>query len=317
MSDANANTAIGTTATVNATQPPVPYTGRFAPSPTGALHLGSLVAAAASYLEARTHGGRWLLRIEDLDSARVIPGAADRILRTLEALGFTWEGEIWYQSQRLAHYQAALQQLQSAGALYPCSCTRRDLGGTDDQGGYPGTCRSAPGKPGPTALRFRADRYGKAPIVDTLQGAISPGNCSGGDPVVRRRDGLHAYQLAVVVDDAASAVSHVVRGADLLASTGWQCALQDALALPRPVYSHIPLVTEPGGGKLSKSAHALGSAPAADPGVLYRVLTLLRQEPPSELSKAPPAQLWQWAATHWRVDRLRGVLAVAVDPGLD
>ena len=317
MSDGSANTGIGTTATVRAPQPPAPYTGRFAPSPTGALHLGSLVAAAASYLEARTRGGRWLLRIEDLDSARTIPGAADRILHTLETLGFCWDGDIWYQSQRLAHYQAALQQLQRADALYACSCTRRDLGGTDDTGGYPGTCRSAPSKPGPTALRFRADRYGNAPLIDTLQGAISPVTCASGDPVVRRRDGLYAYQLAVVVDDAASAVSHVVRGADLLASTGWQCALQDALALPRPAYSHIPLVMESNGDKLSKSAHTLINAPAAEPGVLYRVLTLLRQEPPSELSKAPPAQLWQWAQAHWRVDRLRSVLTVAVSARMD
>lgn len=317
MSDASANTAIETTATVRAPQPPVLYTGRFAPSPTGALHLGSLVAAAASYLEARTHGGRWLLRIEDLDSARVVPGATDRILHTLENLGFCWDGEIWYQSRRLARYEAALHQLKHADALYACSCTRRDLGGTDDLGGYPGTCRSAPGKPGPTALRFRADRYGNTPIVDTLQGPISPGNCAGGDPVVRRRDGLHAYQLAVVVDDAASAVTHVVRGADLLASTGWQCALQDALALPRPVYSHIPLVTEPNGGKLSKSTHVLSGTPAADASVLHRVLALLRQQPPDELSKALPAPLWQWAEAHWRVDRLRGVLTVAADAGLD
>ena len=317
MSDGSANTATGTIATVRTPQLPAPYTGRFAPSPTGALHLGSLVAAAASYLEARTNGGRWLLRIEDLDSARVVPGAGDRILRTLENLGFSWDGEVWYQSRRLAHYEAALQQLQRADAVYACSCTRRDLGGTDDLGGYPGTCRSAPGKPGPTALRFRADRYGNAPLIDTLQGAISPATCSGGDPLVRRRDGLYAYQLAVVVDDAASAVSHVVRGADLLASTGWQCALQDALALPRPIYSHIPLVTESSGDKLSKSAHALVNAPAADTGILHRVLTLLRQEPPGELTKAPPAQLWQWAAAHWRFDRLRGVLAVAVDARRD
>ncbi len=317
MSDASANTAIGTTATARAPQPPVPYTGRFAPSPTGTLHLGSLVAATASYLEARTHGGRWLLRIEDLDSARVVPGAADRILHTLESLGFRWDGEIWVQSRRLAHYEAALHELKRAHALYACSCTRRDLGGTDDLGGYPGTCRSAPGKPGPAALRFRADRYGNTPIVDTLQGPISAGICAGGDPVVRRRDGLHAYQLAVVVDDAASSVSHVVRGTDLLASTGWQCALQDALALPRPVYSHIPLVTEPNGGKLSKSARALSGAAAADAGVLHRVLTLLRQEPPAELSRAAPAQLWPWAEAHWRVDRLRGVLTVAADARMD
>jgi glutamyl-Q tRNA(Asp) synthetase len=281
------------------------------------LHLGSLATAAASFLEARTRNGRWLLRIEDLDAPRVVPGASDAILRTLEALGFQWDDTVWYQSQRLAQYEAALDQLRRRGFLYACSCTRRDRGASDDQGGYPGTCRAGATKPGPTALRFRADLQSIQPLIDGLQGPIGRDLSAAGDPVVRRRDGLHAYQLAVVVDDAAAHVSHVVRGTDLLPSCRWQRALQTALDLPPVAYAHVPLLTEASGAKLSKSAHAIAVPHRADAGVLYRVLTLLRQTPPPELSRAPVAQSWAWAQAHWQPGRLQGVAQLAVSAHLD
>jgi glutamyl-Q tRNA(Asp) synthetase len=247
----------------------------------------------------------------------VVPGAAAGILKTLDTLGFAWDGEVWYQSQRLPRYEAALAQLRSSGSLYACSCSRRDLGAADDTGGYPGTCRAGAAKPGPTALRFRADLYPVDHIVDGLQGVVPAASCAGGDPIVRRRDGLYAYQLAVVVDDAASAVSHVVRGADLLPACRWQRSLQSALNLPPAAYTHIPLVTEADGSKLSKSAYALPIPPAADGSILYKVLSLLRQQPPSELMHAPVASLWEWALAHWRVEALRGIAQLAVSARLD
>ena len=247
----------------------------------------------------------------------MLPGAADTMLQTLDALGFHWDGPVWRQSQRLAHYEAALRQLCSSGFLYECSCTRRDLGAADDSGGYPGTCRAGPLKPGPMALRFRADLQAIDPIIDTLQGPLDAQASAGGDPVVRRRDGLPAYQLAVVVDDAASAVSDVVRGADLLPSCRWQRTLQQALALPAVRYTHMPLLTEADGSKLSKSAHSNAVPLQADARVLYRVLTLLRQQPPPELSKASVRSVWEWAQAHWQPGRLRGVATLAVEAHLD
>lgn len=172
-------------------------------------------------------------------------------------------------------------------------------------------------KPGATALRFRADLAPGATIVDELQGEIGEQISAGGDPIVRRRDGLHSYQLAVVVDDAASQVTHVVRGADLLPSCRWQRALQSALNLPPVAYRHIPLLTEADGSKLSKSAHSLGVAPHGGAEVLHRVLTLLRQQPPAELGKASVASVWEWAGAHWQPERLRGVTQLALDNRLD
>ena len=166
----NASTVTATT--VIADRDSVPGAGRFAPSPTGALHLGSLATAAASYLDARHRRSRWLLRIEDLDSARVVPGASDAILRTLEALGFTWDGPVTFQSERLDLYQRAIAQLAAAGFAYACSCTRRDIGATDDTGGYAGTCRTGPTKAGPTSTRFRADLHPAGPFIDRLQGPV-------------------------------------------------------------------------------------------------------------------------------------------------
>ena len=307
MSAASDNTATGTTATAK------PGVGRFAPSPSGPLHLGSLATAAASFLDARHAGGRWLLRIEDLDTARSLPQAADAILRLLETLGFQWDGPVAYQSQRQVLYGEALADLVTRGLAYPCSCTRSDRGATDDSGGYPGTCRAGQQRPGPAATRFRADLYPVGPFSDRLQGLVDVDTAAQGDPIIRRRDGCFAYQLAVVVDDADQGVTDVVRGDDLLPSTGWQRSLQRALNLPEPRYAHLPLVCEPDGTKLSKSARTLAGPADSAPALLWQVLRLLRQDPPRELADAPPAELWAWSIAHWRLAALRGMATLPAD----
>src|SRR5689334_12483586 len=257
--------------------------GRFAPSPTGPLHLGSLLAAVGSYLDARAAGARWLVRIEDLDTPRVIPGCADQQLRVLERFGFEWDGDVLYQSTRRDAYREAMARLTALGRTFRCSCTRKELAGAtpteDEAQGYPGTCREGPTKAGPTSLRFRV---GDAPIHfdDLFLGPQAFTN--HGDVVIERRDGLATYQLAVVVDDAFQSVTRVVRGADLLASTPWQIELQQALGLPRPIYGHLPLVTEPDGAKLSKSRHAVPVDLTSVSRALTSTLTHLSQAPPPE-----------------------------------
>jgi glutamyl-Q tRNA(Asp) synthetase len=230
-------------------------TGRFAPSPTRPLHLGSLVAALGSWLFARANGGRWLVRMEDLDAPRVVPGAADEILRTLERYGLTWDEEVAFQSRRLAHYDAALEILRERGMVYACSCSRADLaraasapdrGDPPPAGVYPGTCRGSlpPGKE-IRAVRFRVPA-GVFTFEDLVLGSFSEDvAASVGDFVVKRADGPSAYQLAVVVDDAAQDVTEVVRGADLLDSTARQIALQQALGLPTPAYAHLRSFSRP------------------------------------------------------------------------
>jgi len=250
--------------------PAFSHTGRFAPSPTGPLHLGSLVAALGSWLFARAKGGRWLVRMEDLDTPRVVPGAADDILRTLERFGLTWDGEIVQQSMRLSLYDAAFEDLLRRKEINACACSRADLARaasapseTDGEPNavpliYPGTCRSGlpPGKPA-RAFRFRVPP-GLFTFKDLLFGSLSENlDTSVGDFVVKRADGPYAYQLAVVVDDAAQGVTEVVRGADLLDSTARQIALQRALGLPTPAYAHLPLVVGPDGKKLGKRDGAL------------------------------------------------------------
>ena len=302
MNGASASTAIATIAIAEA-----PYLGRFAPSPTGPLHLGSLVAAVGSFLDARHRGGRWLVRIEDLDRGRLIEGGADALLRTLAAHGLAWDGAVEYQSARTRHYAEALAQLSALGLTYECSCSRRER----TEGGYPGTCRGGPQRPGPTATRFRVDDS-TLEFLDGAQGSCAFSLRERGDVVVRRRDGVYAYQLAVVVDDAHQGVTDIVRGADLLDNAPWQIALQRALSLPTPRYTHLPLVVEPQRGKLSKSRRSLALDPAAAGIQLYQALTLLNQAPPPELKLEPPAAILAWASAHWSVDRFRGVKEVCL-----
>ncbi len=306
------STATATTATAsnNPYPPDSGYTGRFAPSPTGSLHLGSLLAAAGSFLDARCRGGRWLVRMEDLDSARIIRGSAEEILRTLERFGLHWDGAIEYQSRRTTHYLEALAGLRAAGATYECSCSRRVLTAGDarlagpDGRIYPGTCRSGPRRPGPTSTRFRMDG-GTITLEDRFQGSITFSSGSLGDVVVRRRDGVIAYQLAVVVDDALQGITDVVRGSDLLASTGWQLALQRALGLPTPRHGHLPVLTEPGGAKLAKSRRSVAIEPAHAGAELLTVLRLLNQAPPAALCGAPAPEVLGWAIAHWNPGAFR------------
>jgi glutamyl-Q tRNA(Asp) synthetase len=264
------------------------------------------VAALGSYLDARHAGGRWLVRMEDLDREREVPGCADEMLRTLEAHGLSWDGPVEYQSRRLAYYAETLGELRRRGLVFECSCTRRELSG---DGGYPGTCRNGPQRAGPTATRFRVDDS-TLEFEDRAQGSCAFSLHERGDFVVRRRDGVFAYQLAVVVDDAGQGVTDVVRGADLLDNTPWQIALQQALGLPTPRYTHLPLVVEHQQGKLSKSRRSLGLEAGHAATQLYQALTLLKQIPPPRLKLESVPLILAWARAHWRVERLRGVKEV-------
>ena len=312
MSGANASTATATIATASRSPSAAraPYTGRFAPSPTGPLHLGSLVAALGSFLDARAHGGRWLLRMEDLDRERVIGGCDTEMLRTLEAFGLHWDGPIEYQSADTAAYASALQRLKALGLTFECSCSRRDLA---EAGGYPGTCRAGARTAGPTATRFRVSE-GTLSFADRVQGACAFDLAERGDVIIRRRDGAFAYQLAVVVDDARQGVTDVVRGADLLDSTAWQISLQRALALPTPRYAHLPLITEPGGAKLAKSRRSVALEPERAGPQLWQGLALLRQDPPAELKFKPPAQILSWGIEHWSLAPLRSLREAPLPP---
>ena len=282
--------------------------GRFAPSPTGSLHLGSLVAALGSYLMARHLGGRWLLRIEDLDLPRVVPGVADDMQDTLEIMGFQWDGEVLFQSRRTEIYQSTLKELVQRGVAYSCGCTRSEIAkissapaGEMEEMVYPGLCRDglAPGK---VERAYRVKVYDEmVSFVDGVTGRYSQVlSASCGDFVIQRADGPFAYHLAVVVDDAACGVNQVVRGADLLPSTPRQIYLQRLLGYPTPSYCHLPLVTGPGGTKLSKRDNAVSLAAGLDlrrdgGKLLLSALRFLGQLPPSELTGAPCYEILNWA----------------------
>jgi glutamyl-Q tRNA(Asp) synthetase len=286
------------------------YIGRFAPSPTGHLHLGSLLAAVGSYLDARHHGGQWHVRIEDLDTPRNVPGSADGILRTLEGFGLHWDGPVVYQSQRVPLYLDALHRLRSQARTFECSCSRKALAGSDTN--YPGTCRNGPTRGGPTATRFQMKDGSLVLFDDQVQGACRGEDVDFSDFVIRRRDGIIAYQLAVVVDDGAQHVSDVVRGADLLSSTLRQIALQRALGIATPRYAHLPVVVEQTREKLGKSRRSVAVEPRTASALLAQVLRLLNHAAPPELESEKPSALLQWAARNWQLDRfhmLRSVTA--------
>lgn len=277
--------------------------GRFAPSPTGPLHFGSVVTAVASWLDARARGGRWLLRIDDLDPPREQPGAGETIIRTLEALALHWDGPVTWQSRRAAAHADALAALDRAGATFPCACTRREAG----PGPYPGTCRG--GLPAGRRARATRVRVDATPvrIVDRVQGPYEQRlDAVCGDFIVRRADGLVAYHLACVVDDAAAGVNDIVRGVDLLDSTPRQVHLQRLLGLPEPAYAHLPVVLGPGGEKLSKQTGAPGVRPADAPAALAAALGFLGLSPGADLRGAPPASLLAWALERWSPARLPG-----------
>jgi len=297
---------------------PNSYRGRFAPSPTGPLHFGSIVAAVGSFLQAKSRGGEWLVRMEDIDPPRVVPGAADDILRTLETFGLYWDGTVMYQSRRHGVYEAAMNMLERLDAIYPCACSRREIADSSVSGVdgpvYPGTCRGGltEGR-APRAWRVRVS--GRAiEFVDAVQGRMVRDLAADfGDFVVRRADGFFAYQLAVVVDDAEQGISEVVRGADLIESTPRQMHLQNLLGLPTPDYLHLPVALSKQSEKLSKQTLATAADIARPVPMLYQVLRFLGQDPPPMLADSNLDDFWRWAVAHWNVGRVPRVTGVVVE----
>ena len=290
------------------------HAGRYAPSPSGPLHLGSLLAAVGSYLQARAQDASWRLRIDDVDTPRVVAGAAAAICDTLRVFGLRWDGPVVYQSARRSAYAAAIARLQAGGAAFDCGCTRREAqaGITGLEGRiYPGTCRGglAPGR-SPRSVRIRVD---DRPIefVDQVQGVYRQTLSRDiGDFVISRADGVTAYQLATVVDDAACGAGEIVRGADLLSSTPRQILLQQRLGLARPAYAHLPVLVDAHGEKLGKSNGAL-ALDRVSPGLqLWRCLALLGQQPPNRLREAAPARLLRWGCDNWSLEKVPSIMAL-------
>lgn len=286
----------------------VDYRGRFAPSPTGPLHFGSLVAATGSYLQARQQNGLWFVRMEDLDPPREVAGAATEILQTLEYYGFYWDSEIIFQSQRTDAYEHALEQLTQLKQVYPCSCSRKEIEAHSTMGRYgpiyPGTCRQGPKTTQSCALRVLTHSH-SITFNDTLQGHFAQTlGTEIGDFVVRRADQLFAYQLAVVVDDAEQQISEIVRGADLLDNTPRQIYLQQLLGLDTPNYIHLPLALSLDGQKLSKQTGAKSIRAYRPQEMLFKVLGFLNQNPPTDLVDADIDSFWQWAITHWQLENV-------------
>jgi len=287
---------------------PRPYRGRFAPSPTGPLHLGSLIAALASFLDARHAGGRWLVRMEDLDPPREEPGAAEGILHSLQCHGLQWDEDVLYQHSRAAAYTEALNLLRAGAHLFLCGCTRAMQG---EDGVCRGDCRSRQQDfTDTTAVRVAVSPDCRIQFRDLLQGLHDTNlGQSLADFVVRRRDGLTAYQLAVVVDDAQQGITHVVRGSDLLDSTPRQIYLQQLLGYPTPQYCHLPVITTAQGQKFSKQNHAPALRTEHAAGNLRHVLRFLCQsEPPPSLTAVE--EVLSYAIEHWRLAQVPATLAV-------
>lgn len=284
------------------------YRGRFAPTPSGPLHFGSIVAALGSCLEARAHGGEWHVRIDDLDPPRVVPGADDDILRSLEAFGFEWDGAVTWQSRRGPAYHAAFHRLRAAERVYPCACSRREIAAMAQAGAdgsiYPGTCRA--GMSAARAARcWRIRTQGaRVHFDDPVLGVQDYDvELQSGDFALYRSDNVYAFHLAAAVDDAEQGMTHVVRGADLLESSARQIWLLGCLGLPVPSYAHLPVAVDAQGHKLSKQTHARPVDPS-QPTALWHALAFLGQEPPPGLLGADAAELWSWAKTHWRLARV-------------
>lgn len=288
------------------------YRGRFAPSPTGQLHFGSLLTAVASYLEARSHQGDWLIRIEDVDELRNVPGSADEILRTLDRYGFEWDEEVLYQTRRKQAYEEVMQQLIDKELIYRCICSRKDLRENNEMGNqglaYPGTCES---KNHPAdlqhALRVRTSDH-DIEFTDAVMGFY----CQNvkqeiGDFVIRRKDGLFAYQLAVVIDDEFQNITHIVRGVDLLDSTPRQIYLQTQLSYRQPDYAHLPVAVDKNGDKISKHNGFGGIDNKKPVPALFKALQFLGQQPDNGLQHASINTLWQWAMEYWDIKKVPNV----------
>lgn len=291
------------------TAPRTSYVGRFAPSPTGPLHFGSLLAALASYLDARAHQGRWQVRIEDLDPPREVPGAADLILHALDAFGLYWDGPVTYQSHHSERYDHTIHTLLEQGQAYYCGCSRQDIQQRTGSSAlvYDGYCRNrqfSAAQQSPVAVRVQVDSEAIS-FVDQLQGPqIQCLDQRCGDFVIRRKDGFYAYQLAVVCDDEAEGISHIVRGSDLLSSTPRQLHLQHLLGFRQPCYAHIPIMLNDQGQKLSKQTFASALDTANPVPSLLQALTLLGQQPRAELHTASTTELLDWAISHWSLAKV-------------
>ncbi|MBD8561378.1 tRNA glutamyl-Q(34) synthetase GluQRS [Pseudomonas fluorescens] len=285
------------------------YIGRFAPTPSGHLHFGSLVAALASYLDARAHHGRWLMRMEDLDPPREEPGAQAAILHALESYGFEWDGELVRQSERHDAYAKVLNDMFNHGLAYACTCSRKQL--APYNGVYPGLCRNAGHAQQDAAIRLRVPEL-EYHFIDRVQGEFRQHlGRDAGDFIIRRRDGLYAYQLAVVLDDAWQGITDIVRGADLLDSTPRQLYLQELLGLRQPRYLHVPLIVQPDGNKLGKSYRSAPlTADQATP-LLLRALRALGQQADTQLLHASPRELLDWGIAHWDATRIPRTLTLA------
>jgi glutamyl-Q tRNA(Asp) synthetase len=292
----------------------MPYIGRFAPSPTGLLHFGSLVAAVASYCDAKSQGGKWLLRMEDLDKPREVKGATNEILRTLEGFGFEWDDDVICQSQRNEIYAEALNTLQKQNLIYPCTCTRKEIADSSNAQGidgliYPKTCLNKPTLQTNIHAAYRATVLNEnISFLDKIQGEITQNMARDvGDFIVKRADGLFAYQLAVVVDDAVQGITNIVRGADLLNSTPRQIYLQQCLNFITPHYAHIPIAVNAAGEKLSKQtlAKPICISPETPSHLtehqLFNALNFLGQHPPVEIKNATLSEMWRWAINHWEI----------------
>ncbi|RLA16626.1 MAG: tRNA glutamyl-Q(34) synthetase GluQRS [Gammaproteobacteria bacterium] len=295
-------------------KPPTVPRGRFAPSPTGPLHMGSLVAALGSFLNVRQQDGEWLVRIDDIDTPRNVPQMEQAILLTLEQHALQWDGDVYYSSQHLVDYEQVLRALQAAGQVFPCTCSRREISNhpinnqrqTGDTLIYPGTCRA--GVTADKPLRSYRLRVPTSAIefMDLLQGPQADTLAiSVGDFVVKDGQGQHHYQLATVVDDQIQQITEVVRGADLLASTARQIHLQNRLGYRQPKYLHLSLVTDALGIKLSKQHGATAVDNTLAGQNLITALTLLQQQPPDELQHVPPAGIIRWAIEHWNREPLK------------
>jgi glutamyl-Q tRNA(Asp) synthetase len=302
------------TASSQANFPKTPYIGRFAPSPTGPLHFGSLVSALASYLDAKANHGQWLVRMEDLDPPREQPGAATEILRSLEAHGLCWDGDILYQSQRLGIYREQLDALIRANLAYPCQCSRQrlqSLGGV-----YDGHCRQHRADMS-QAIAWRLKLYDLPPgfalpeivrFTDAIQGAQTQNlRTQAGDQILKRRDGFYAYPLAVVLDDIAQGITHVIRGSDLLEVTGRQIFFFELLEKTTPIFGHVPLATQGNGQKLSKQNHAPALLASDATRNLWRALQFLGQNPPSDLLDSQATELLTWGLAHWQPGKVQGL----------
>jgi len=291
------------------------YIGRFAPSPTGPVHFGTLVAATGSYLQAKSNQGRWLIRMEDVDVLRNVEGADSDILFTLESMGFEWDGQVLYQTAQTDYYNEVLQQLITQSLVFPCLCSRKQLAASAATV-YPGTCRNRrlPEKNAHSLRVIVQDIDIK--FNDRVMGPYAQNlgqQC--GDFIIKRRDGLFAYQLAVVVDDALQNISEIVRGADLLDSTPRQIYLQQQLGYPTPEYCHLPLAVDSSGNKISKCTGASKVDLSRKPQLLVSVLGFLGQKPPQELARSSVNDIWNWAIANWDITQVSSKLHI--QPGTD